>query len=452
MHRNSQEESISTKLQRIEELAKQGGNIKFTSLAHLLGYPMLRYAWDKLNKQGAPGVDGITMEQFEKDLDQNLKQIEQELKEGKYRAANVRRAYIPKVNGKLRPLGIPTIADRIVQRATGTILTMIYENYFMDISYGFRPQRSAHDALAAIKREVSKKPINWIVDVDIKGYFDHVNHTWLIKFLKHRIVDKSLLRIITKWLKAGILENGVVVRNEQGTPQGGPISPLLANIYLHYVLDLWFEKKYKPTRKGYSFMVRYADDFIVGFEHHEEARQFLEDLKRRLEEFNLQIAEDKTKIVAFGRKSTEVGKIGPGNNPRTFNFLGFTHYMKPARSVGRKPTVRVRPKKESRNKFLRQTKEWLREHMHTPVGTQRASLTRRLRGYYNYFGLEKRCLKALLHVKRHVERLWIMTLRKRSQKHNLWWWRVQTEKWFRLPEPYTIFAKDAEVISGSRMP
>jgi RNA-directed DNA polymerase len=428
--------NVFTKLQRIEELAKRDVKIKFTSLAHLLNPELLKFALGSLNKHGAPGVDKVTMTEFAGNAEENIAILHQELKEGKYRAASVRRAYIPKSKGKLRPLGIPTVRDRVVQKAMAEIINRIYEPYFMEISYGFRPKRSTHNALEAVKKEVNNNPVNWIVDVDIKGYFDHVNHDWMIRFLEHRIADKTILRIIAKWLKAGILDNGVVVRNEEGTPQGGPISPLLANIYLHYVLDLWFEKRYKPKCQGYSFMVRYADDFVVGFESKGEAEHFLKDLKERFAEFNLEIAEDKTQIVAFGRRSSEIGKTGPGETPRTFKFLGFIHYMKPrCEGSKRKPTVARKPKRESRNKFLKNVKEWLREHMHTSVYWQRKKLSMRLRGYYNYFDLPY-CRKALQHVKWHVERLWVMTLRRRSQKHKLWWSRIQTQTWFKLPGPH----------------
>jgi RNA-directed DNA polymerase len=429
------EVSVFTKLQKIEEIAKKDVTTKFTSLAHLLDAELLMQALNKVNKHGAPGVDGETIETFTRNAKENIGRLHQELKGQKYRATSVRRVYIPKSNGKLRPLGIPTVKDRIVQRAVVEIISRIYEPYFMDVSYGFRPNRSAHDALKAIRKEVHGNQVNWIVDVDIKGYFDHVNHEWMIKFLKHRIVDTRILRIIAKWLNAGILDNGVITRNEEGTPQGGPISPLLANIYLHYVLDLWFEKAYKPLRRGFSFMVRYADDFVVGFEHKEEAEQFLKDLKERLEKFSLEIAEDKTQVVAFGRRSSELGKIGPGNTPRTFKFLGFTHYMRPrCEGSKREPTLARKPKQESRNKFLQSVKEWLRGSMHTSISWQKKRLTAKLKGFYNYFNLPY-CRKALQHVKWQTERLWIRSLRRRSQKHNLWWKNVRKQTWFKLPDP-----------------
>lgn len=433
MHRN--EEDVFTKLQRIEVLAKEDVTFKFTSLAHLLNPELLRFAYKKLNRHGAPGIDGVTMQQFAQNADESINTLHSELRERKYRADSVRRAYIPKNNGQLRPLGIPTVRDRITQKAAAEILGRIYEPYFMDVSYGFRPNRSAHDALEAIKRTVNANRVNWVVDVDIRGYFDHVNHEWMIKFLRHRIADKPLLRIISKWLTAGIMDNGVVTRNEEGTPQGGPISPLLANIYLHYVLDLWFEKKYKPRCQGFSFMIRYADDFIVGFEGQKEAEQFLQDLKKRFSEFGLAIAEEKTQIVAFGRNSRRDGKTGPTRVPRTFKFLGFIHYMKQrGKGPKRNPVVARKPKSESRNKFLKNVKKWLRENMHTSIPWQRKRLSIRLKGYYQYFGL-RHCLKALQHVKWHVGRLWVIALRRRSQKHNLLWKTIQTQAWFNLPEP-----------------
>jgi len=261
----------------------------------------------------------------------------------------------------------------------------------------------------------------------------------MIKFLEHRIADKTMLRLVSKCLKAGIMDNGVVTRNEEGTPQGGPISPLLANIYLHYVLDLWFEKQYKLRCLGHSFMVRYADDFVVGFEREEEAKQFLHDLKMRFAEFGLEIAEEKTQIVRFGRNSgsdSDGNQGGPQTPTGTFNFLGFTHYMK-QRGDGtkRRPMVARKPKMESRNKFLRNVKTWLKKCMHTSIPWQKKQLSIRLKGYYRYFGL-RHCLQALGHVKYHIERLWITTLRRRSQRHNLHWSTVTKQAWFRLPEPF----------------
>ena len=421
------ETDVFTKLQRIETVAREDVTLKFTSLAHLLTPEFLMHFFEHMNQKGAPGVDGVTIDDFAKTAKENIETLHQELKEQRYRADNVRRVYIPKTDGKLRPLGIPSVKDRIVQRAVAEIIGRIYEPYFLNISYGFRSNRSAHDALKAVQESVSKNPVKWIVDVDIKGYFDSVNHGWMKKFLEHRIADKTILRLVSKFLNAGILENGVVVRNEEGTPQGGPISPLLANIYLHYVLDLWFEKKYKQGVEGYSFLVRYADDFVVGFERREEAEKFLKELRKRLAEFSLEISEEKTRIVRFGTDSDE------GNG--TFAFLGFVHYIK---SKGkRSPVVARKPNPKSRNKFLKNVKEWLRGAMHASVPWQKKMLSAKLKGYYNYFGL-RYCQTSLMHVKRHVERMWIMTLRRRSQKHKLWWNRIYGNPLYRLPEPRLV--------------
>ena len=434
MLRNAEE--VFTKLQRIEVLAKQDAKIKCTSLAHLMTPELLHNALKRLNKQGAPGIDGVTVQKFAHKAKENIDALHLELKEMRYRASSVRRVQIPKSNGKLRPLGIPTVRDRVVQTAMTTVLQAVYEPSFLDVSYGFRPGRSAHDALEAVKMAVDKTPINWIVDVDIKGYFDHVNHKWLMKFLKHRIADRTILRLVSKCLNAGVMDNGVVIRNDAGTPQGGPISPLLSNIYLH--LDLWFEKRYKPQRLGQCFMVRYADDFVAGFEREEEAKQFLLDVERRLAEFGLEIATEKTKIIRFGRNwsNNRTGDpVKTGETTGTFNFLGFTCYMK-QRGDGtkRRPMVARKPRKESRNKFLRSVQEWLHKCMHTSVHWQRKQLTIKLKGFYGYFGL-RHCLTALKHVKFHVERLWITTLRRRSQRHKLHWTTVKKRLWFDLPEP-----------------
>lgn len=424
---------VSTPLSRIATLAKQDKQVKFTSLAHLLTPEYLKDSFHKLNKKGAPGADGMTMEVFEANLDTEIDQLWYELRNGTYRATPVRRKYIPKANGKQRPLGIPTIRDRTAQRAISDILGLIYEPYFCECSYGFRPGRSCHDALERLRTGIERQPIGWVVDVDIKGYFDNVNHRWMLEFLRHRIADKTLLRLISKWLKAGILEDGMVVRSERGTPQGGPLSPLLANIYLHYVLDLWFERKFRPSCTGAVSLVRYADDFVVCFEFKVGAERFLQVLKERFAQFHLEVSEEKTKQVKFGRRSSENGKTGPASTPRTFDFLGFTHYMRKRGKRGFR--VARKPSRKSRDKFLRQTKEWLATVRHFSVWWQAKILRRKLQGYYRYFGL-RHCKAALRHVKHHVARLWILSLRRRSQKHNLWWHRVYRYPWFcSLPEP-----------------
>lgn len=424
---------VSTKLQRIAEISKQDNRIRFTSLAHLLTPAHLKASFSKLNKFGAPGEDGVTMEAFGANLDGNIEDLWLKVRQGKYQASSVRRKYIPKANGDLRPLGIPTVKDRTLQRAVSEIVSTIYEPYFKDFSYGFRPGRSCHDALEKLRVDIDRNPIQVVVEVDIKAYFDNVNHEWLMKFLQDRIADRSILRLIGKWLRAGIMENGVTVTNEIGTPQGGPISPLLANIYLHYVLDLWFEHKFKPSCEGFTSLIRYADDFVVCFSHRGEAERFLDELRVRLESFGLKVSEEKTRQIEFGKGSDVKQTPGPSNEDRTFVFLGFTHYMRKRSKRGAK--VARKPSQKARNKFVRAVKDWVYANRDLHPQMQAKVLGRKLNGFYNYFGL-RHCKDSLRHVKWHVERNWIQALRRRSQKHKLYWSRIQRLPWFlSLPEP-----------------
>lgn len=431
MHRN--ETGLSTKLQRIEELAEKDQNMRFTSLAHLLNPEMLRMSFKKLNQHGAAGVDGITVKEYREYLGINTEALHKELKSGKYRAASVRRVYIPKADGKLRPLGIPTVKDRIVQRAVGEIISRIYEPYFIDDSYGFRPKRSCHDAIKALKKAARSKRSNYVVEADIKSYFDTVNHDWMMKFLAHRIADRSILRLVKKWLNAGHMENGVVSRNEEGTPQGGPISPLLANIYLHYVLDLWFEKRFKKSCEGEVKLIRYADDFVVCFEKKEEAERFMIEMEKRFAAFNLTLAVDKTQLVEFSKRSKHNGTKGECSVKKTFDFLGFTFYMR-KRSLG-KYTIAVKPCRKSQNKFLKSVKGWLRDNINRNVWYHAFTLRKKLIGFYNYFGL-RYCLPSLKNIRFHVERIWLKLLRRRSHKHNLTWEKFLLKPWrLKLPKP-----------------
>ncbi|MCF8482510.1 MAG: group II intron reverse transcriptase/maturase [Rhodospirillum sp.] len=429
------EKEVSPELQRIAFKAKQDKRVRFTSLAHLLTPDFLKASFQKLNRHGAPGPDGVTMETFRETLDVEIDDVWRELRAGQYRASPIRRVYIPKANGKVRPLGVPTVRDRTVQRAVGEILSTVYEPYFKDFSYGFRPGRSTHDALESLRVTIDRAPVRWVVEADIASYFDTVNHHWLMKFLQHRIADRTLLRLVAKWIKAGVMEGGVVRRSEEGTPQGGPLSPLLANIYLHYVLDLWFDHRFRPTTVGACALVRYADDFVVCFEHKHEAERFREDLEARFAEFGLRLSAEKTRLIEFGTESTQNGQTGPSETPRSFDFLGFTHYMR--RKGKREGCHRVarKPSRKSRNKFLDGVADWLGRNRHLSVWFQAKVLQRKLRGYFAYFGL-RYCLPALRHIKWPVERLWIMELRKRSQRHHLWWRSVLRQPWFHsLPAP-----------------
>ena len=426
---------VSPQLQRIKDKAKEDRKVRFTSLAHLLTPGFLRASFRKLNRHGAPGADGVTMKAFAENLDAESECLHRELRTGEYRASPVRRVYIPKANGKRRPLGVPTVRDRTVQRAVGEILGAVYEPYFADFCHGFRPGRSAHDALEALRVSIDHEPIRWVVEADIASYFDTVDHAWPMKFLRHRIADRTRLRLVAKWLKAGVMEDGVVGRSKEGTPQGGPLSPLLANVYLHYVLDLWFEHRFKPSAVGACALVRYADDFVVCFQHRHEADRFREELEARFAEFGLRLSAEKSRRIEFGKWSGQNGKTGPAMAPRSFDFLGFTHYMRKRGKRSGVYRVARKPSRKSRNKFLDNVKEWLGRYRHLSVWFHAKVLRRKLRGYFNYFGL-RHCLPALRHVKRHVGRLWIMELRRRSQRHRLWWNRVVKLSWFRsLPEP-----------------
>jgi RNA-directed DNA polymerase len=431
MHRN--EESLSTKLHRIDELAKKDQSMKFTSLAHLLNEEMLTESYKGLNRRGSPGIDGVTIRGFGENIEENIRALHSELKSGRYRATSVRRVYIPKANGKQRPIGIPTVKDRIVQRAVAEIIGAVYEPYFIEHSYGFRPGRSCHDAIRELKRATRKSRAKYVIEADISSYFDKVNHDWMMKFLAHRIADKTILRLVKKWLNAGFMENGVKCRTDEGTPQGGPISPLLANIYLHYVLDLWFEKKYRKSCEGKATLIRYADDFVVSFDKKEEAERFLKELKDRLAAFNLTLAVDKTRLLEFGRRSMHNTAKGKAGVDKTFDFLGFTMYAR-KRKNGRY-SIAAKPSRARKNRFLRAVKEWLRVNMHRNIWYQAFSLRRKLFGYYNYFGL-KYCLPSLEHVKFHVARIWLKTLRRRSQRAYISWNKFLASPYYwKLPKP-----------------
>lgn len=443
------EEDAYTKLRRIAELAKRDKKVKFTSLAHLLTPEFLGENFRRLNQKASPGSDGVTIEEYKKGFDANIEQLWTELKSGKYRAVPVRRRYIQKPDGRQRPLGIPTVSDRIVQRAVSEIVSAIYEPYFCDFSYGFRPGRSAHQALECLRAGIEGNNIGYVVEADIEGYFDNVNHEWLRKFLCHRIADSRLLQIIGKWLKAGFMDNGVVVRDEKGTPQGGPISPLLSNIYLHYVLDLWFEMKFKRTCEGKTFLVRYADDFVTCFEVKEEAERFLREMEERFAEFGLRLSGAKTRIIEFGKKSSLNGTKGPGE-PRSFDFLGFTFFMRKSK-IKDWYHVATKPSRKSRNRFLQRVKEWCVKTRHSKAMCQAMHLRRMLNGFYNYFDQNIFCYLSLVHLKANVLRIFVKSLMRRSQRTKLAWKRVQKCNWYAvLPDPKRFNL--VEAIPGSRMP
>ena len=409
---------METKLLRIAELAKSEPKMKFTSLTHLLNEQSLTQCHQELPNKKATGVNGTTKEQYSENMEENIRDLVCRLKSKSYRPVPVR-MYIPKLNSnKKRPLGIPEHEDKIVQKGITKILNTIYENDFLDCSFGFRPNRNCHDALKILNQYIEKRAVSYIVDVDIKGFFDNVDHKWVIEFLKLRIADPNLLRIISRFLKGGYMEEGKKHKTDNGTPQGGVISPILANVYLHYVLDLWFEKVVRKQCKGQAYIVRYADDFVCCFQHKSEAQQFFHSLKLRLKKFKLEIAEDKTKIIPFGRFAENNAKREGNSKPATFDFLGFTHYC----GKSKQGKFRVK-RKSSRKKVqgkLRETKEWLKTNRNKDIHTIMDRFRRSLIGYYNYYCITDNT-QTVNNFKEKIEYLLFKWLNRRSQRKSFTW-------------------------------
>lgn len=410
---------METKLLRIAELAKSDPKMKFTSLAHLLNEQSLVQCHQELPNKKATGVKGTTKEQYDENLEENIKDLVSRLKSKSYRPVPVRRLYIPKLNSnKKRPLGIPEHEDKIVQKVITKILNAIYENDFLDCSFGFRPNRNCHDALKILNHYIEKRSVNYVVDVDIKGFFDNVDHKWMMEFLKLRITDPNLLRIIGRFLKGGYMEAGKKYKTDKGTPQGGVISPILANVYLHYVLDLWFEKVVRKQCKGQAYIVRYADDFVCCFQYESEAQQFFHSLKLRLKKFNLEIAEDKTKIIPFGRFAEKNANQKGNSKPATFDFLGFTHYC----GKSKQGNFRVK-RKSSRKKVqgkLKETKEWLKNNRNKDIHMIMDRFKRSLIGYYNYYCITDNT-QNVNNFKDKIENLLFKWLNRRSQRKSFTW-------------------------------
>lgn len=409
---------------------------KEAQLTNVIGFvdvELLRLAFHALRRDAAAGVDGQSWQAYQEQAETAIPALDARLRSGQYRAPPVRRAWIPKGDGKCRPLGIPTLEDRIVQKAVSWVLSAVYEQDFLACSYGYRPGRNAHTALAALHARLERGGARAVVEVDIKGYFDHVNHAWLRQFLRHRVNDGGLLRLVGKWLNAGVMEAGVVSRDEQGVPQGGPISPVLANIYLHYVLDLWFERRYRPTCQGEAELVRYADDLVAAFSRPEDAERFRQEVEERLGQFGLMLAPEKTAVVPFDRDQAGPGSPAAG----TFCFLGFTHYVGRTRS-GRRKVGRT-PSRRSRERFLCRVSGWLRAHRHAPVREQQRHLASVVRGYDQYFGLRD-CYQGLSTVRYRLQRRWWQELRKRSQRahRRTDWDTIRSQPWFQLPPPRMV--------------
>jgi group II intron reverse transcriptase/maturase len=428
--------ALSTELNRLSEIAARDSKVKFTSLAHLLTEEFLRDCYCELNHQAAAGIDHVSYTIYGENLDQNIADLVKRLREKRYRACDIRRVWIPKPDGRQRPLGIPVLEDKVIQKGVAKILSAIYEQDFLDVSYGFREGKSGHDTLKAIELSIMKGGVNYLIDVDIKGYFDHVDHKWLMRMLKERIVDRTILRLIGKWLKAGVLEEGERTSNEVGVPQGGVISPLLSNIYLHYVLDLWITRKVSKELAGRIYLIRYADDYVIGCTEREDAHKVWEMLPDRLRQFGLELSPEKSRLIEFGKRAYLEGK-GKGNRLNTFDFLGFTHYMTRSRRggvrLGRKTIgKRYRRSLIALNDKLRRLRNLLsfRElHMH---------LSRVLKGYYNYYGFAGNTA-TLNKFAYAVERMWFKWLNRRSQRKSFNWEEYQEIlKRFPLPRPRIV--------------
>ncbi|MBU6454402.1 MAG: group II intron reverse transcriptase/maturase [Cyanobacteria bacterium REEB67] len=427
---------MTTQLSKVAEKAKEEPKLRFNSLAHLLTPEFLRASWQMLNKRGAAGVDGETIRQYEANLEANVSRLHARLRAGQYKAPPVRRVEIPKGEGKVRMLGIPTVEDRLLQAAVARILNAIYEPIFLDCSYGYRPKRSAHDALRCLRSHLIGSKVMQIFEADIRAYFDRVNHDWLRQMLRERISDPVLLRLIDKWLRAGVMDNGLKRETESGVPQGGPVSCILSNIYLHYVLDLWFEKRVKRACNGQAHLVRYVDDFVACFQYKADADKFNAWLRVRFGKFNIELAEEKTRCIMFGRFAKERLK-DTGRKTDEFEFLGFRHICGEDRN-GKFALVRL-PRQKSCRKFLDRVRDWLKTHIHWKVRDQRKQLSAMLKGFYQYYALPH-CGSKLFWVHGEVVHLWRNILKRRSQRSKTHWSYLAKQDWFNLPHPRSLHA------------
>ena len=401
---------------------------RFTALLHHLTIDLLRESYYALKRKAAPGVDGVGWQQYEQGLEERLVDLHGRVHRGAYRAQPSRRVYIPKADGRQRPLGIATLEDKIVQHAVVTILNQIYEVDFQGFSYGFRPGRSPHQALDALNVGIQRKRVNWILDADIRGFFDNMSHEWTMKFMEHRVADNRILRLIRKWLKAGVSEDGKWSETKAGTPQGAVISPLLANVYLHYVFDLWIEVWRKKVASGDVVVVRYADDLVVGFEHRENAEQFLREFRERLATFGLELHPEKTRLIEFGRFAQANRQQRGEGKAETFTFLGFTHYC--ATNSKGHFVIRRKTMVQRMRATLHALKAKLRERLHEPVNVVGQWLKRVVEGYYRYHAVPEN-LRALRRFRDRLSILWRAMLGRRSQRSRPRWTRIRPtfERW-----------------------
>jgi len=406
-------------LLRVRKVAEEDKDIQFTTLLHHITPEALRASYNALRKDAAPGVDGRVWEDYREGLDKSLAELHTKVHRGSYRSLPSRRVYIPKADGRKRPLGVAALEDKIVQHAVSGVLSAIYETDFYGFSYGFRPNRGCHDALDALYVAIERKKVSWVLDADIQGFFDSISHEWMLRFLRSRIADKRVLRLVAKWLKAGVMEDGATVGASEGTPQGAVISPHLANIYLHYVLDDWIVWWRRKHAVGDVIIVRYADDFVMGFQHKHEAEAFLLALQSRLEMFALKLHPDKTKLIEFGRFAAERCRKRGERKPATFTFLGFTHICSVNRSDGKYKILRLTDKKRM-CATLKRLKRVLTAKMHEAVEDVGKWLGSVLRGYYNYFAVPDNVCR-LMSFRFALAGIWHWVLCRRSQRGRITW-------------------------------
>jgi RNA-directed DNA polymerase len=425
-------QGVPSDLDRVRQVARKDRNVRFTALLHHVTVDRLREAYRAISPNAAAGVDGVTWRDYGLDLEENLRDLHARVHRGAYRARPTRRVFIPKPDGRLRPLGVAALEDKILQRAVVEVLNAVYEQDFVGFSYGFRPGRSQHDALDALATGITRKKVNFVLDADISDFFTGLDQSWLVKFLEHRIADKRVLRLIQKWLRAGVIEDGEWSSTETGTAQGASVSPLLSNVFLHYVFDLWADQWRRRHARGDVILVRFADDYVAGFEHREDAERFHADLRGRFVEFGLELHPEKTRLIEFGRFAAQNRERRNDRKPDTFDFLGLTHICAKDRH-GRFKLKRITSKKKMRAK-LKSVKTEMRRRMHHPIPEQGRWLARVLQGHYNYYAVPDNS-EALHAFREQVIRHWQQTLRRRSQKGRIAWERTRrlANRW--LPEP-----------------
>ena len=445
------EDIVKSGLERVRQAARRNREERFTALMHhVCDIGRLEEAYRGTNRKAAPGVDGQTWAEYGEDLERNLQDLQGRLHRGAYRAQPVGRGYIPKSDGSQRMIGKPTLEDKIVQRSVVEVLNAVYEVEFVGFSYGFRRGRSQHQALDALSVGITRRRVNWVLDADIRGFFDTLDHGWLVRFIEHRIGDRRIVRLIKKWLRAGVLEDGKRIFSDKGTIQGGSVSPLLANVYLHYVFDLWLQQ-WRRHARGDVIAVRYADDLVVGFEHREEAERFLAELRERFAKFSLTLHPDKTRLIEFGRHADKRSAGRGGGKPETFDFLGFTHICGRSRKGGfqvRRQTMRKRMQRK-----LHEVRTELWRRMHDPVPEQGAWLHSVVRGHCQYYGVPLNSHK-LRAFRWAVLRHWYRALRRRGQKHRLNWARMGrlAARWLprpRICHPWPSVRLDARLKAGA---